>query len=268
MRIQNIIDKCINYASSIVNLALGTSMASATAMNLANATGNTLTVSGTASIETLGTVQAGAKYLLRFTGTCTLVNSASLVLPGGGNISVAVGDFAEFLSLGENVWECVMYTKASGEAVADVSNLVTKADYADDNSILVAATAENPASVVVAPSTIVGRKASGDATALTASEVNTILGTVLKADFDANTILAATTDDTPAAVTIAEQRIVGRKTGGNISALTLTEILDMVGSAADGDILIRSGGAWTRLAKGTDGDVLTLVSGLPAWVTP
>jgi hypothetical protein len=34
---------------------------------------------------------------------------------------------------------------------------------------------------------------------------------------------------------------------------------------ADGDILIRSGGAWARLSKGADGQVLALDSGLPAW---
>jgi microcystin-dependent protein len=36
-------------------------------------------------------------------------------------------------------------------------------------------------------------------------------------------------------------------------------------SPADGDIIIRSGGAWIRLPKGTDGYVLTLVAGLPDW---
>lgn len=44
---------------------------------------------------------------------------------------------------------------------------------------------------------------------------------VTKALFDANTILAATSDNTPAAVTLAEQRVLGRATGGNIAALTL-----------------------------------------------
>jgi hypothetical protein len=39
--------------------------------------------------------------------------------------------------------------------------------------------------------------------------------------FDANTILAATTDDTPAALTVGEQKVVGRVTGGNIAALSL-----------------------------------------------
>lgn len=42
-----------------------------------------------------------------------------------------------------------------------------------------------------------------------------------KALFDANTILAATSDNTPAAITIAEQRVLGRITSGNIAALTL-----------------------------------------------
>jgi len=46
-------------------------------------------------------------------------------------------------------------------------------------------------------------------------------GAVMEADFDANTILAATVDNTPVAVTIAEQRVLGRLTGGNITGLTL-----------------------------------------------
>lgn len=49
-------------------------------------------------------------------------------------------------------------------------------------------------------------------------------GLVAKADYDANTILAATSDNTPAALTVAEQRIVGRKTGGNIDDLTGDEV--------------------------------------------
>ena len=47
---------------------------------------------------------------------------------------------------------------------------------------------------------------------------------VLKSLFDANTVLAANTNDTPAALTVNEQTIVGRKTGGNIAALSATEV--------------------------------------------
>jgi hypothetical protein len=42
--------------------------------------------------------------------------------------------------------------------------------------------------------------------------------------FDAHTIIYATTDDTPAALTVTEQTVVGRITGGNIAALTPAQI--------------------------------------------
>jgi hypothetical protein len=47
--------------------------------------------------------------------------------------------------------------------------------------------------------------------------------------YDANTILAATSDNTPVALTIPEQTLVGRKTGGNIVALTAAEVLTLLG---------------------------------------
>lgn len=47
---------------------------------------------------------------------------------------------------------------------------------------------------------------------------------VLKALFDANTILAANTDNTPAALSIPASRVVGRKATGNIAALTPAEL--------------------------------------------
>ena len=63
----------------------------------------------------------------------------------------------------------------------------------------------------------------------TASRVGTmdedsIDSNVIKHDYDANTILQATADNTPVAITIAEQRILGRITGGNITALTGAQI--------------------------------------------
>ena len=65
----------------------------------------------------------------------------------------------------------------------------------------------------------------------------------------------------------ATSRVLGRKTAGAgaIEELTLSEILDFIGSAAAGDILYRGASAWARLGKGSDGQVLTLASGLPSW---
>lgn len=54
---------------------------------------------------------------------------------------------------------------------------------------------------------------------------------VLKALFDANTILAANSDNTPVAITLAASRILGRKSSGNIVALTATELRTIINVA-------------------------------------
>lgn len=86
----------------------------------------------------------------------------------------------------------------------------------------------------------------------------------------ANSVVTASITD--ANVTYAKiQNVTAARVLGSVagsappSELTITNVLDLVGSAANGDILIRSGGSWTRLAKATDGNVLVLSSGLPAW---
>lgn len=50
---------------------------------------------------------------------------------------------------------------------------------------------------------------------------------------NANTILATNTNKTPVAVTVAEQRIVGRITGGNIAGLTVAEVKTMLAFLED-----------------------------------
>ena len=57
----------------------------------------------------------------------------------------------------------------------------------------------------------------------------------------------------------AEQRVLGRKLGagsGDVQECTLSEVLDFVGSAAQGDILYRGASTWTRLGAGTSGRLL------------
>lgn len=71
---------------------------------------------------------------------------------------------------------------------------------------------------------------------------------------------------------LAATRVLGNAAGvtANVSELTLTNVLDMVGSATHGDILYRGASAWSRLAAGTSGNVLrTNGSGAdPSWVAP
>jgi hypothetical protein len=68
----------------------------------------------------------------------------------------------------------------------------------------------------------------------------------------------------------ATSRVLGRKTSGagDTEECTLSEVLDFIGSAAQGDILYRGASAWERLAAGTDGQLLrTRGTGAnPSWV--
>lgn len=103
--------------------------------------------------------------------------------------------------------------------------------------------AHNGSAVVdinIAEQRMVGRLTGEDVKGMTAAEVRTFAnvedgadvtdatnvnaaGAVMEADFDANTILAADSDDTPGALTVGEDTIVGRSSGGNIDDLSPTD---------------------------------------------
>jgi len=61
-------------------------------------------------------------------------------------------------------------------------------------------------------------------------------GNVPSSLYDANTILAATLDNTPAALTVAEQTVVGRITGGSITALTATQLRTLINVEDGADV--------------------------------
>lgn len=75
---------------------------------------------------------------------------------------------------------------------------------------------------------------TGTQLAATISDFNTAVATtaVLQTLFDANTMLYATTDNTPVALSIAASRIVGRKSSGDISALTASEVKTILALAS------------------------------------
>ena len=71
---------------------------------------------------------------------------------------------------------------------------------------------------------------------------------------------------------ITSARVIGRKSAGAgvPEEITMSDVLDMVGSAAEGDILYRGASGWSRLPKGALGQFLRQNSALtaPEWVTP
>jgi hypothetical protein len=104
--------------------ALGANIASGTTVNLANATGNSLSITGTTTITGFGTVQAGAIFNLTFTGILTLThNATSLILPTGANITTAAGDVMQLVSLGSGNWKCTGYLRANGTPLVGVQSI-------------------------------------------------------------------------------------------------------------------------------------------------
>jgi hypothetical protein len=79
--------------------------------------------------------------------------------------------------------------------------------------------------------------------------------------FDANTILAATTDNTPIAVTVAEQTLVGRITAGNITALTAAQTRTLL-NVEDGATNDQTGAEIITAVNATGGIVLASITGL------
>ena len=107
----------------------------------------------------------------------------------------------------------------------DLTGYVAKSAY-DANTILAADTDNTPTALTVAASRVLGRKATGGIAALTGAEVQALLdlsGYISATLFDANTMLVAHSDNTPVAVSIAANQVVGRGNSGNVKGLTPAE---------------------------------------------
>jgi hypothetical protein len=65
--------------------------------------------------------------------------------------------------------------------------------------------------------------------------------------YDAQTLLVALTDNTPTALSISEQTVLGRLSGGDITALTASNIRTLLGITAAGAALIDDANAAAQL---------------------
>lgn len=82
-----------------------------------------------------------------------------------------------------------------------------------------------------------------DTKKLHVSDGSKALGVVMDALFDAHSIIAAVEDDIPVKVDVVEDRLVGRKTGGNIAALPKSDILTIINVEDGADVT-----DWTNVA--------------------
>ena len=95
------LDKTGGSLLGALNLAATIDIASAATTAIGTVNSNSVQITGTVSITSLGVVVAGVSRTVTFAGALTLThNAASLILPGGANITTTAGDVAVFVSLG------------------------------------------------------------------------------------------------------------------------------------------------------------------------
>jgi hypothetical protein len=92
------------------------SVASATTTDLCSVNPAYLNISGTTAITGFGsTCPTGTWKRLQFSGALTLTyNAATLILPGGANITTAAGDTVDAVALGSGNWIVTSYQRATG----------------------------------------------------------------------------------------------------------------------------------------------------------
>lgn len=90
-------------------------IASSATTDIGTIPGQSVSITGNATITSLGTIKAGTIKHLKFTGTPTLTyNATSLILPSASSIVAAAGDTAIFVSEGSGNWKCSNYARFSG----------------------------------------------------------------------------------------------------------------------------------------------------------
>lgn len=124
MKALTTIDK-IGVAASDAANTVGADIASASSINLAAATGATVTITGTTDITALGTAPAGVMRRLLFASYLSFVhNDTSLILPNKQNLFCIAGDVANFQSLGSGNWQLVGFLPVHDFKTRNQLNLV------------------------------------------------------------------------------------------------------------------------------------------------
>lgn len=141
---------------------------------------------------------------------------------------------------------------------------VTVADAADDTTTwLLLGTSQTGS---LSPATDASATYNASTGALTATSfvgnlTGTASGNVPNSTYDAHTILYATTDNTPVALTVGEQTVVGRVTSGNIAALSIDADLSSVSANDDTIPSAKATKAYADTKQTSDAD-LTAIAGL------
>lgn len=112
-------------------------VASAATTDIGAAASQNVTVTGTTTITSFGTVAAGTVRNLTFSGALTLThNATSLILPYGANIVTVAGESLRAVSLGSGNWRVTEYQKASLPTLTAGAGLASTGSIAGGNMVV------------------------------------------------------------------------------------------------------------------------------------
>lgn len=186
-----------NRMTGPLELKEGAAIASATAIDLDAATGNTLHITGTTTIATI-TLAQGSRRTLIFDGALQLTDSANLDL-GGANITTHADMVLEFFGEGSGVTRLIDGQTASGRSIKESVALVV--GVGDETTAITTGTnkrrfrAPFAFTITDARASLASAQASGTVVTVDVNQGgNSIFTTVLTID---NSELTSTTAATP-----------------------------------------------------------------------
>jgi hypothetical protein len=112
--IGNTLDDYLRALSAILrstNAIDATTIPSAASVNIGAASAEAVTITGSATITSLGTAAAGLVRECLFTGAATLTSNVNILLPSG-NITTVANDVYTFRSQGSGIWRLIASSKA------------------------------------------------------------------------------------------------------------------------------------------------------------
>ena len=112
--VSNMDDGLRNVMADIANWTDSDTLVSGSTTDLGSVAGMYVTVSGTATITSFGTLKAGMVKFVYFSGAGQITyNATSMILPGAANITRAAGDTAIFVSEGSGKWRCHAFQRGA-----------------------------------------------------------------------------------------------------------------------------------------------------------
>lgn len=99
----------VSLTGGALNTPQGADITAAATLNLDTATGNSPDVTGNTGITAV-TLSVGRWRLVRFTGTPTITNGASLVVEGGADYTAVAGQYVLFIGYAGSVVRCIPFT--------------------------------------------------------------------------------------------------------------------------------------------------------------